>query len=98
LVLPCAGFSGRFGLTAGPRRNVSIEGVDGDTKRSFNEAYSSTPEPPIPVWITYHWIVFRAKSPTAKITVSDWSPAQEAASPFGQEQTFNFLELQPYHE
>ena len=58
--------------------NVSIEGVEVDTKRSFHEAYSSSPEPPIPVWITYHWIVFRAKSPTAKITVSDWDPAPEA--------------------
>ena len=78
--------------------NVSIEGVEVDTKRSFHEAYSSNPEPPIPVWITYHWIVFRAKSPTAKITVSDWDPAQKATATFGQEQTFNFLELEPYHE
>jgi hypothetical protein len=78
--------------------NVSIEGVEVDTKRSFHEAYSSTPEPPIPVWITYHWIVFRAKSPTAKITVSDWDPSQKGTATFGQEQTFNFLELEPYHE
>lgn len=77
---------------------VSLEGVDVDTKRSFQEAYSSTPEPPIPVWITYHWIVFRANSPTATITVSDWNADQNVAGPFGQEQTFNFLELQPYHE
>jgi len=78
--------------------NISIEGVEVDRKRSFNEAYSSNPEPPIPVWITYHWIVFRAKSPTAKITVSDWDPAQKPTATFGQEQTFNFLELEPYHE
>lgn len=77
--------------------NVSIEGVEIDTKRSFNESYSSNPEPPIPIWITYHWIVFRAKSPTAKITVSDWDPAQVPTATFGQEQTFNFLELEPYH-
>ena len=55
---------------------ISLEGVEVDTKRSFHEAYSSSPEPPIPVWITYHWIVFRAKSQTARITVSDWDPAQ----------------------
>ena len=78
--------------------NVSIEGVEVDSKRSFHEAYSSNPEPPIPVWITYHWIVFRAKSPTAKLTVSDWDPAHTVTATFGQEQTFNFLELQPYHE
>jgi hypothetical protein len=78
--------------------NISIDGVDGDTRRSFREAYASGPEPRIPVWITYHWIVFRAKSPTAKITVSDWDPDPNRAATFGQEQTFNFLELEPYHE
>ncbi len=77
---------------------VSLEEVEVDTKRSFNEAFSSSPEPPIPVWITYHWIVFRAKSQSAKITVSDWDPAQKVTPTFGQEQTFNFLELEPYHE
>jgi hypothetical protein len=77
---------------------VSIEGVEIDTKRSFHEAYSSSPEPQIPVWITFHWIVFRAKSPTATVTVSDWDPAQTGTATFGQEQTFNFLELEPYHE
>jgi hypothetical protein len=50
------------------------------------------------VWITYHWKVFRAKGPTAKLTVSDWPGAGKPAGPFGQEQTFNFLEIQPYHE
>jgi hypothetical protein len=78
--------------------NISLEGVEVDRQRSFHEAYSSVPEPPIAVWITYHWIVFRAKSPTARITVSDWDPAQKTTAKFGQEQTFNFLELEPYHE
>jgi hypothetical protein len=59
--------------------------------------YPSSPEPTIPVWITYHWTVFRAQGPTARVTVSDW-PSAAAAGPFGQEQTFNFLEIQPYHE
>jgi hypothetical protein len=78
--------------------NVSLEGVEVDTSRSFREAYASSPEPPIPVWITYHWIVFRATSHTAMIIVSDWDPAEKGTTSFGQEQTFNFLELQPYHE
>jgi len=75
---------------------VVIEGVDIDTKRSFNEMYASTPEPRIPVWITYHWKVFRAKAATAKLMVSDW-PSEPGGS-FGQEQAFNFLEIEPYHE
>ena len=77
---------------------VAVEGVDIDTKRSFAEMYASSPEPPIPVWITYHWKVFRALSTTAKVIVSDWPAGKEPAGPFGQEQTFNFVEIQPYHE
>jgi hypothetical protein len=77
---------------------VQLEGVETDTKRLFEEMYASTPEPPIPVWITYHWKVFRAQGPTAKVTISDWPPGDPRMQPFGQEQTFNFLEIQPYHE
>jgi hypothetical protein len=78
--------------------SVILEGVEVDAKRSFNEMYSSSPEPKIPVWITYHWKVFRAKSATAKLVVSDWPEAKEPGATFGQEQTFNFVEIQPYRE
>jgi hypothetical protein len=77
---------------------VELEGVEVDSKRAFTERYASNPEPAIPVWITYHWKVFRAKGPTAKLTVSDWPGQEKPPGPFGQEQTFNFLEIQPYHE
>jgi hypothetical protein len=78
--------------------SVTLEGIEVDGKRSFSEMYPSSPEPRIPVWITYHWKVFRAKGPTAKLTVSDWPDPKNGGATFGQEQTFNFLELQPYHE
>jgi hypothetical protein len=78
--------------------HVALEGVDVDAKRSFNEMYASNPEPKIPVWITYHWKVFRAKANTATLTVSDWPNDKEPNGPVGQEQTFNFLEIEPYHE
>lgn len=77
---------------------VTVEGAEVDAKRSFAEMYSSSPEPPIPVWITYHWQVFRAVKPTATLIVSDWPDDTKSSGPFGQEQTFNFLEIQPYHE
>jgi hypothetical protein len=77
---------------------VVLEDVEVDAKRSFEEMYASNPEPPIPVWITYHWKVFRAKGTTAKLTVSDWPDPKQPAGPFGLEQTFNFVEIQPYHE
>jgi hypothetical protein len=78
--------------------SVTLDGVEVDTKRSFTEMYSSSPEPKIPVSITYHWTVFRAVSTTGKLTASDWPNAPESGVPFGQEQTFNFVEIQPYHE
>jgi hypothetical protein len=78
--------------------SVQLEGVELDTKRSFTEMYSSSPEPKIPIWISYHWKVFRAKSPTANLVVSDWSEDKSQNTHFGQEQTFNFIEIQPYHE
>ena len=78
--------------------SVLLEGVEVDAKRSFAEMYSSTPEPKIPIWITYHWKIFRAQGTTAKLVVSDWLSEKEPSAPFGQEQTFNFLEIQPYHE
>src|SRR6478672_5319595 len=49
---------------------VSIEGAEIDLKRSFSEMYASGPEPKIPVCITYHWKVFKAKSATARLVVS----------------------------
>jgi hypothetical protein len=78
--------------------SVRLEGVEIDSKRSFAEMYSSSPEPKIPVWITYNWKVFKAKGPTATLKVSDWSSDSQPAFGFGQEQTFNFFEIQPYHE
>jgi hypothetical protein len=77
---------------------VTLDGVDVDAKRSFSEMYASNPEPPIPVWITYHWKVFRARGTSASLTVSDWATDEKPPGPFGQQQTFNFLEIQPYHE
>jgi len=77
---------------------VLITDVDLDARRSFNEVYASGPEPKIPVCITYYWKVFRAKARTATLTVSDWRNANEPGGAVGQEQAFNFLEVQPYHE
>jgi hypothetical protein len=77
---------------------VVLDGVEVDEKRSFTEMYASNPEPSIPVWITYHWKVFRAKGTTATVVVSDWPKEEDGGREFGQEQCFNFLEIQPYHE
>jgi hypothetical protein len=78
--------------------NVTIDGVEIDAKHSFAEMFATNPEPPIPIWITYFWKVFRAKGPTATLTVSDWPADSTKSASFGEEQTFNFVEIQPYHE
>ncbi len=77
---------------------VRIEGAEVDAARSFTEVYASGPEPKIPVCITYHWKIFRAKTTTATLTVSDGQDPNRPTAPFGREQAFNFLEIQPYHE
>jgi hypothetical protein len=77
---------------------IHLRGVEVDPKRSFSEMYLSNPEPPIPVWITYHWKVFRPHGTEAELVVSDWDKETKPTGPFGQEQIFNFIEIQPYHE
>ncbi len=77
---------------------IAIDNVEIDSEKSFSEMYASSPEPKIPVWITYHWKVFRAAGTSAQLTVSDWTDDENPGGPFGQEQTFNFLELEPYWE
>ena len=77
---------------------VEIEGVEVDTKRSFTEMYASNPEPKIPVWITYHWKVFRARNTTARLVVSDWPKVNQPGVSVGLEQTFNFVEIETYRE
>ncbi len=78
--------------------SVTIDGADVDLSRSFAETYASNPEPKTPVCITYYWKLFRARGAKATLTVSDWPESGQPAAPFGQEQAFNFIEIQPYHE
>jgi hypothetical protein len=75
-------------LQTGPDEAFSCPFHSGAKEAGFTEAK--------PLWMNYHWRVFRAKSATARLTVSDWKSAAEAGGPAGQELMFNFLELQPY--
>ncbi|NQV02022.1 MAG: hypothetical protein HQ542_05220, partial [Bacteroidia bacterium] len=49
-------------------------------------------------YMNYHWYVFRAKSNTAKLTVSDWISPNDPGGPVGQELMYNFIEVEPYLE
>ena len=84
--------------------SITIDGVDNIRERSkqhpFPNYYAnfgpfSRKNQP---WLNYHWRVFRAKAPTARLTVSDWASAEEPGGPVGQELIFNFVEVQPYFE
>ena len=51
--------------------------------------------------INFHWIIFRAKAETAKLTISDWTNQKEPGEPGGaiaQELIYNFIEVQPYFD
>ena len=56
------------------------------------------PADPEHIGDTFLWSIFRPKATTATLTVSDWKDADRPTPPFGQEQVFNFVEIQPYHE
>jgi hypothetical protein len=51
-----------------------------------------------PFWMNYHWRVFRAKGPTARLRVSDWQSDGSPGGPVGQELIYNFIEVQAYLE
>lgn len=48
-------------------------------------------------WFSYTWQVFRANSPTALLSITDWTSTGEPGGPIGQEVLFNFVEVQPYY-
>ena len=51
-----------------------------------------------PAWFNYHLKVFRARSTTATLTISDWASDTEPGGPIGQEIIYNFIEVMPYLE
>jgi hypothetical protein len=87
--------------------SVDIEGADVIPEKSFTEpvvarnftrvlADKSTVTEPL--WVNTHFRLFRAKSPTAALRISDWATPDAPGGPVGQELMLNFIELQPYFE
>lgn len=46
----------------------------------------------------HHRVMFRAKAPTAQLTISDWATPVAPGGPIGQELMVNYLQLEPYFE
>ena len=75
---------------------IKLENTEVDKDRCLQHVYSSRIRKGF--WINYHWMVFRAKSTTARLIVSDWESEGNPGGSIGQELIYNFIEIQPYLE
>ncbi|MFH0795827.1 MAG: hypothetical protein V2A65_02075, partial [Candidatus Omnitrophota bacterium] len=48
--------------------------------------------------LNQHYYLFRAKSGTCKLTISDWVDEKNQGGPAGQEIVYDFVQIQPYLE
>jgi len=51
-----------------------------------------------PYWFNYHQIVFRARSDSAELRLTDWVASDAPGGPEGEELLWNFVQIQPYFE
>jgi hypothetical protein len=49
-------------------------------------------------FFNFHRYVFRARTDTATVTITDWANEKDPGGPAGQQLMFNFAELQPYFD
>ena len=85
---------------------VRIEGVDMIADRSFQAVFQGLNRlgnmklyerfGDQRAYFNFFRLVFRARSETATLTISDWVSEKEAGGPAGQEVTTNFVEVEPY--
>ena len=82
---------------------VALEGVELIEGKCFDHVghncYSHAHGPystEHPAWFNYTWRVFRAKAPTARLTVTDWKTPSEPGGRIGQRLIYNFAHVQPY--
>ncbi|MDO8473548.1 MAG: hypothetical protein Q7T05_07005, partial [Dehalococcoidia bacterium] len=84
--------------------SVVVKGVDVIPAKSFVEQYPSSKAGHVygpftrenNLWITFRRVVFRAKSKSADLTISDWAGDTDPGGPIGQELMHNFIQVQPY--
>jgi len=99
-------FTGDYGDLSVQQKHqfsISLEGVELVAKKSlqhvFPNCYSHHLGPydaEHHAWMNFHRRIFRAKSPQAKLTISDWATNSDPGGPIGQELMFNFIQVQPY--
>jgi hypothetical protein len=84
---------------------LAVDGAEVLPERSFqyafNSCYSHTFEKfdaNNPYFMTLHQVVFRARTPQAELSITDWATPAAPGGPAGQELMCNFVEVQPYLE
>ncbi len=98
-------FSGDFRSLSKKEKHalsITLSGVELLPKQSFTHVFAncySHHHGPYnrtnKAWMNYHWRVFRARSETARLTVTDWANPASPGGPIGQELMLNFLKVQP---
>ncbi len=72
--------------------------------KSHSKTFHNPPHRKVPpydgeetkAWWTYHRHLFRARSDTAKVTISDWAGLDNPGGPTGQEIVMNYIQVHPY--
>ena len=93
LVSDYADLSQRKGVEKISDVSIVIDGVEVLPEKTFREVVTSDPGGDT-LYMTYQRMVFRAKSETAKLVISDWQT--RPVGPIGQELAINFIQIQPY--
>jgi Glycosyl hydrolases family 2, sugar binding domain len=96
---------GQLDLKQAVSLRIDIEGVDVLEQHGFEHTYpinyAHTLEPYTrehPAYFTFRRVVFRPRSETAELTISDWAGTNEPGGTVGQKTAFNFVEVQPFLE
>jgi len=77
---------------------IEIEGGEILPGNSFQALQKTWRAEPLKIFMSYHVTVFRAKSETATLVISDWLSDKEPGAPIGQELIYNYLEVMPFLE
>ncbi len=78
--------------------NLHVEGADvlpGAFSYPFESSLKAKPFTKSSLWMTFHWLRFRAHGPNAKLSISDWINSEAPGGPAGQQVIYNFVEVRP---
>jgi hypothetical protein len=86
--------------------NIRISGAELIPEKEFHQLFANARAGRVygpfnrdnNLYLTYHRVVFRARSADAELTVSDWASEDEPGGPIGQPLMHSFIEVQPYLE